>query len=87
MHRLGSPEKIQSVRRKKVQISNRLWKTGYVYVDDILVFSKNEVDHGQNLEKVFSTLQNANMRVQVEKCHFFKNEVDFLGYTISENKV
>jgi len=39
-------------------------KICYVYVDDIIVFSKNEVDHGQNLEKVFST---ANMRVQVEK--------------------
>jgi len=62
-------------------------KICYVYVDDIIVFSKNEVEHGQNLEKVFSTLQNANMRVQIEKCHFFKNEVDFLGYTISQDGV
>jgi len=27
------------------------------------------------------------MRVQVEKCHFFKDEVDFFRYTISENGV
>jgi len=42
-------------------------KICYVYVYVCIVFSKNQVDHGQNLEKVFSTLQNANMRVQVEK--------------------
>jgi len=62
-------------------------KICYVYVDDIIVFSNNEVDRGQNLEKVFSTQQIANMRVQVENCNFFKNEVYFLGYTISENGV
>jgi len=28
-------------------------KICYVYVDDIIVFSKNEVDHGQNLEREF----------------------------------
>jgi len=56
-------------------------KICYVYIDDIIVFSKTENEHAHHLEQVFTTLQNANMKVQMDKCEFFKKEVNFLGFT------
>lgn len=35
----------------------------YVYIDDIIVFGKNENDHFRNLNKVFQTLEAANFGI------------------------
>ncbi|XP_075157913.1 uncharacterized protein LOC142231180 [Haematobia irritans] len=59
----------------------------YVYIDDIIVFSKSENEHIQHLEEVFQTLEDANMKVQLDKCHFFKKSVEFLGFIISSEGI
>lgn len=58
----------------------------FIYIDVIIVFSKTEAEHTKSLAKVFIKLQNANMR-EIDKCDFFKNEVDFLGFTIPEKGI
>lgn len=55
----------------------------FVYIDDIIVFSRSEDNHDCDLEKVCKILENANMKVQLDKCHFFKKSVEFLGFIIS----
>lgn len=59
-------------------------KTCYVYIDDIIIFSKDEQSHFRDLEEIFKTLDSANMKVQLDKCNFFKNEVEFLGFVVSD---
>lgn len=59
----------------------------YVYIDDIIVFSKTENDHAQHLEKIFKILEDANMKVQLDKCHFFKQSVEFLGFIITSEGI
>lgn len=54
-----------------------------VYIDDIIIFGKDEIAHAKNLETIFRTLNDANMKIQLDKCEFFKNEVEFLGFTVS----
>lgn len=49
-----------------------------VYIDDIIIFGKDEIAHAKNLETIFRTLNDANMKIQLDKCEFFKNEVEFL---------
>jgi Reverse transcriptase (RNA-dependent DNA polymerase)/RNase H-like domain found in reverse transcriptase/Integrase zinc binding domain len=55
----------------------------YVYIDDIIIFGKTETEHFKNLQKIFETLENANLKVSLDKCEFFKTEVEFLGFIVS----
>ena len=56
------------------------------YYDDIIVFSKKN-DHMDNLKVVLDALYNAGLKLNREKCQFFVNSVNFLGFNISKNSV
>lgn len=62
-------------------------KICYVYVDDIIIFSKDEKSHLDHVDKVFGTLERANMKIQLDKCEFFKNEVEFLGFIVAKEGI
>jgi RNase H-like domain found in reverse transcriptase/Reverse transcriptase (RNA-dependent DNA polymerase)/Integrase zinc binding domain/Chromo (CHRromatin Organisation MOdifier) domain/Retroviral aspartyl protease len=55
-----------------------------VFLDDILVYSKNDEEHLEHLRKVFDILKQHKFYVKDSKCEFFKNRVEFLGHIISE---
>ncbi|CAG2230183.1 Retrovirus-related Pol polyprotein from transposon gypsy,Retrovirus-related Pol polyprotein from transposon opus [Mytilus edulis] len=63
------------------------WKFVLVYVDDILVFSKNFQDHLNHLSQVFERLKHANLKLHPDKCHFAMKEIKFLGHYISQDGV
>ena len=55
-----------------------------MYIDDIIIFSsKSEEDHENDLGNIFRTLEQANMKVQLDKCKFFEKEVEFLGFIVT----
>ena len=58
-----------------------------VYLDDILIHSKDMVEHKQHVREVFEILVKANLTINLEKSKFFQKEVEYLGYTISEGIV
>lgn len=62
-------------------------KICYVYIDDIIIFSQDEATHVENISKVFQTLNDAHMKVQLDKCEFFKQETEFLGFIISSKGI
>ena len=53
------------------------------YLDDILIYSKNEEDHKQHVRLVLEKLRNAGLYAKLEKCVFHQPQVEFLGYIIS----
>ena len=53
------------------------------YLDDIIIFSKNEEDHLRHLEEVFHRLRQAGLKMKRLKCDFFKSEIHYLGHLIS----
>ena len=53
------------------------------YLDDIIIFSKNELQHLEHLETVFSRLREAGLKMKHSKCDFFKKEIHYLGHLIS----
>lgn len=59
----------------------------YVYIDDIIIFGKNEIEHYENLEIILKTIEEANMKIQIDKCEFMKDEVEFLGFIITQTGI
>ena len=53
------------------------------YLDDIIIFSQDELQHLEHLEIVFSHLREAGLKMKHSKCDFFKSEIHYLGHLIS----
>ncbi len=58
-----------------------------VYLDDILIFSKNQGDHDKHVRLLFAKLQEHGLYPKLEKCEFDKTSVEFLGYVISPDGI
>ena len=52
-------------------------KCVYVYLDDILIASENEQKHFEDLEKVFSLLKKYDLKINLKKCVFNLEKIDF----------
>ena len=53
------------------------------YLDDIIIFSNNELEHLQHLETVFKRPQEAGLKLKESKCDFFRLEIHYLGHMLS----
>ena len=58
-----------------------------VFVDDILVFSKNEEEHALHLREVLETLGAHQLKAKFAKCQFWRKEVRFLGHVVSKEGI
>ena len=58
-------------------------KFAMMYLDDIIIFSQDELQHLEHLEIVFSCLWEAGLKMKHSKCDFFKSEIHYLGHLIS----
>ena len=54
-----------------------------IYLDDIIIFSKNPDDHITRLEGVFEKLAEAGLKLKPSKCEFFKARLKYLGHAVS----
>lgn len=57
--------------------------TFFAYVDDILIASESEEAHLEDLEAFFSRLQSYGLHINLKKCKFLTNELEFLGHKIN----
>jgi len=58
-----------------------------VFIDDILVFSNNEIEHEKHLRLVLQKLREHQLYAKLSKCEFWLKEVYFLGHIISNGGV
>ena len=58
-----------------------------LYLDDIIIYSKTFEEHLQNLERVFSKLKEANLKLKPSKCFFLYKEVKYLGHLVSQEGI
>lgn len=58
-----------------------------IYMDDLIVIGFNEKKHLENLKLVFETCRKYNLKLNADKCEFFKTEVTFLGHKCTTNGI
>ena len=58
-----------------------------VYLDDILIFSKNAEDHARHLRLVLDVLRKNQLHVKLSKCEFWRSEVKYLGHIVGSDGI
>ncbi|TYK01415.1 ty3-gypsy retrotransposon protein [Cucumis melo var. makuwa] len=58
-----------------------------VFIDDILIYSKTEVEHEEHLRIVLQTLRDNKLYAKFSKCEFWLKHVSFLGHVVSKDGV
>ena len=58
-----------------------------VFIDDIMVYSKDQEDHDTHLRVVLETLRKEQLYAELSKCEFWLNEVSFLGHIVSKEGI
>ena len=64
-----------------------IWNCCLVYLDDIIVFSRDVETHVQALRAVFQRLRDANLKLSPKKCFVAKKSVKYLGHIVSQDGI
>ncbi|GJT85097.1 putative reverse transcriptase domain-containing protein [Tanacetum coccineum] len=61
--------------------------TNRVFIDDILVYYKDEEEHGKHLKTILELLKKERLYAKFSKCNFWLDLVQFLGHVIDRSGV
>jgi hypothetical protein len=61
----------------------KLDKFVVLFIDDILIYSKNEEEHARHLRIVLTRLREHQLYAKFSKCAFWLEEIQFLGHVLS----
>ena len=53
-----------------------------IYLDDIVIFSKDLASHLERLEAVFQKLEEAGLKLKPSKCELFQRHLAYLGHVM-----
>lgn len=82
----NAPSTFQKLMAGEV-LTGYLNKISLVYLDDIVIFSRNEHEHLQHLRLIFERLREHGLRVSAEKCQLFRTDFDYLGFRIQGDNI
>ena len=58
-----------------------------VFLDDILIYFKNEEEHEEHLRMTLKLLREHKLYAKLRKCGFYKDRIRYLGHIISEEGI
>jgi hypothetical protein len=68
-------------------LSKYLDKFVIVFIDDILIYSKNKEEHEDHLRIVLQILREKNLYAKLSKCDFYKYKIQYLGLVVSKEGI
>ncbi|KAH0812109.1 hypothetical protein GEV33_010682 [Tenebrio molitor] len=66
-------------------LEGHLGKFAHVYLDDIIIFSRDHREHLVHLRLILERLQEYGLRCATEKCRFGVTELPYLGHIVGGN--
>ena len=86
------PFRLKNAGSTYQKIMTRMFKPQHsknieIYIDDMVVKSKVESEHVNDLENIFEILRKHNLHLNASKCSFGVSSGKFLGYMIKELKL
>jgi len=64
-------------------INNWCTNISWIYLDDIIVYSPNIEQYLLDLKEVVYILRKLKLKLNIEKCHFYRYEVEALGHKVT----
>ncbi|GJV71120.1 putative reverse transcriptase domain-containing protein [Tanacetum coccineum] len=58
-----------------------------VFIDDIMIYSRNKKEHDEHLKSILNLLRSKKLYAKFSKCDFWLDYVQFLGHVIDSNRV
>ena len=71
-------------RALDIILSGVRWQTCLIYLDDVIVFSKDAETHLRHVDEV---LRETGVTLKLRKCAFLQPKVDYLGHVITPGKL
>lgn len=62
-------------------------KICFIFLDDLIIFSKTLEEHLERLQMVFDKLRNTGLKLSPKKCVFCKERVKYVGHIVSEKGI
>ena len=74
-------------RALDILLSGVKWQFCLVYLDDVIIFSRNEKEHVHHVDTILAILRQAGVTLKFKKSEFFRKSVDYLGHRIRPGKL
>ncbi len=58
-----------------------------MYIDDILIYSRNLAEHCHHVMQVLQQLRQHSLYLKLEKCELHRSTVQFLGYVSGQDGI
>ena len=58
-----------------------------LYFHDILIYSKNSMEHLEHLRQLFSILREQRLFANLKKCDFYADKIIFLRYVVTKDGI
>jgi transposase InsO family protein len=71
-------------RLMNLVLAGCLGKYAFIYIDDIIIYSKSANSHLKALDDIFNRLQENGLKVKFSKCQLFVTQISYLGYIVSK---
>jgi len=68
-------------------LTDMLFKSAIVYLDDVVIFNKDFPEHYKHLQMLFQKFRHANLRMNGKKCSFAQDEVEYIGHILSKDGI
>ncbi len=72
-------------RTMNMVLQEMLGDYAFIYVDDIVIYSKSAKEHVRHIENIFQRLNKHGLKVKFSKCQMFKTEIEYLGFLVGKD--